>query len=104
MGYAIAGKSQARSQPHTMCVFVQLVASKSLTLLGEYCKCEWGLPDGRHPERHKEGAKRNHIVHGSEHTGSGCRWELANHSPGESSPENADKVRPQFPTEPPLSN
>lgn len=32
MGYAIAGRSQAHSQPHTMCVFVRLVPSKSVTL------------------------------------------------------------------------
>lgn len=57
-GLHCAGRSGAHSQPHTMCVFVCLVASKSVTRFGEPCKCEWGLPDGRDPERHKERAQR----------------------------------------------
>jgi len=81
-----------------MRVFVRLVASRSVTLYGEFCKCEQGLPDGRHPERHTERAKHDRIVHGSERAGSVHRWKLANHSPGVGSRENADKVGPRFPS------
>lgn len=95
-GLRSAGRSRAHSQPWTMCVFVCLVASKSVTLFREQCKREWGLPDGKHPERHRDTAQRGHIMRGSQHTGAVHRWKCANHSPGQGL-GNTDKVRPQLP-------
>lgn len=62
-GWAMLELGEA-SQPRTMCPFVRLVARGSATLFGEGCKCEGGLPDGRHPDRHTERAERNHVVRG----------------------------------------
>lgn len=86
-------KPGTQPAPHNVCV----CAAGAKEIRHPHCKCERGLPDGRHPERHKERAKRNGIVRGSKHTGSVHRWKLADHSPGASSRENADKVRLQFP-------
>lgn len=87
-GLHSAGRSRAHSQPRTKCVFVCLVASKSVTPF-RVLKGEWGLPDGRHPERHKETAQ--HSAHW------GCpQMETCKSQPW-AELGNTDKVRPQLP-------